>query len=392
MEQATKLLNDSMRDTSEAFKASAEAGTANGDILAQWNVAALTSTETGSKLYDSLSKSRTAYDTATVAAYNNAGGQENQAAATEAARAAADSAYAAFISMATAAGVGESDAIALAGALGIVQGTQIDPKVFDVLAEDQQAQASLSGLQTLQIDPKEVMVNAFVDPANTSIGAVVGASWNTLIETSASTSKAQSDIQGVAKAKYPAVVDTTAQTNQASSQIDTVASKAYRATVTVDSNVASALSSIANVTNGRYAATIQVSANTSAAANAIYAVANGYYVATIQVTANTSGAMSAIAAIPRSVGVSVTPSPAPAPAAMAAPQVFGLMSMAAQPPAPSVLYPHGTGRVGTGDENNTVGTTTIHISVSGAEDPDKTARRIYGVLAERSRRAGGVRI
>lgn len=395
LEQATKGLNDSMRDTAAAFKAAGEAGTLNGDQLANWDVAALTATETGSKLYDSLSQSRTAYDTSTVAAYNAAGGYQNAAAAQDAARAAADGAYSSFINLATSAGLGAEQAAALAAKLGIVQGQQIDPKIFDVLAEDQQAQASLSGLQALQIDPKDVVVSATVTEAASKIGSVVDSTYLAWIDSSAKTDQAAGQINNVAKANYQATVKTDANTAQAQSQIDTVSSKAYRATITVDSNVSSALSSIANVVNGRYSATIQVSANTSAAANAIYAVANGYYSATIQVSANVSGALSAINSIPRSVNVSANVAPAPAAAVAAAqPQAFGRLMAFGAPevaaPVAPTLYPRGTGRVG--DDNNTVGTTTVNITISGAEDPDRTARRVASVLQQRARRTGGVRI
>jgi hypothetical protein len=391
MEQATKLLNESMRGTAEAFKASAEAGTLNQDQLAAWDVAALTASESGTKLYDALSQSRTGYDTATVAAYNAAGGFKNAAAAEEAARAAADSAYQSFIGLATGAGLGAEQAAALAAKLGIVQGTAIDPKVFQVLAEDQQAQASLSGLQATQIDPKDVMVNATVSTAQSAISAIVGTDWSTEVETTAQTAQAASQIQGVAKANYPATIKVDAQTQQAASQIDQVAAKAYRATIQVDANVAAAQSAISTLTSGRYAVSIGVTANTSAAANAIYAVANGYYTATIQVTANTSSAMASIAAIPRNVSVSATPAQATAGAPMSARMMGAPMVVtAAAADQPPTIYPHGTGRIG--DENNTVGTTTIHVTVNGAEDPDKTARRIRSVLQQRARRAGGVDI
>jgi hypothetical protein len=392
MEQASAALNESIRGTAEAFKTAGEAGKVNGDELAAWDVAALTSSESGAKLYDALSQSRNAYDAVTVAAYENAGGAAAGAAATDAARAAADGAYTSFINLATGAGLGAEQAAALAAKLGIVQGTQIDPKIFDVLAADEQAQTALTDLQSTQIDPKSVLVDATITDATAAIGSVVNDSYLAWIDSGAKTDQAAGQINNVAKANYQATIKTDSQTQQASSQIDTVATKGYRATIQVDSNVSAALSSIANVVNSHFSATIQVSANTTAASQSIAAVTNGNYTATIQVGANTSGALSAIAAIPRNVAVSVTPSPAPA-AAAAPSAAFGLFTAApagAAPPPPVTRYPTGVGRAG--DENNTVGTTTINISVSGADDPDKTARRIAAVLRQRERRAGGVRI
>jgi hypothetical protein len=71
------------------------------DALVNWNAATLTSTANGSALYSQLTKVQTAYATSTVAAYESAGGSQNSAAAMAAASGAADTAYNAFITMAT---------------------------------------------------------------------------------------------------------------------------------------------------------------------------------------------------------------------------------------------------------------------------------------------------
>src|SRR4029077_7292124 len=139
MDQAAQQLNASIRDTSAAFKDAAEKGGINSAALTTWNVAVLTSTEQGDKLYSTLTDMQTAYATSTTAAYTNAGGNTNAAAGMAAASAAADNAYTAFINMATGAGMGKAQAEELAAKLGIVQGVKLDPKTFEVIGDKAKA-------------------------------------------------------------------------------------------------------------------------------------------------------------------------------------------------------------------------------------------------------------
>src|SRR4029077_4076022 len=171
LDQAAQLMNASIRDTAAALKDASEKGGINKAALTTWNVAVLTSTEAGDKLYGSLTDMQTAYATTTTAAYANAGGADNSAAAMAAAAAAADAAYNQFIKMATGAGLSADQAAQLAAKLGIVNGTHLDTKTLEMIGDKTQLDASLAAAQAAKIDPKTVEVNAKVKPATDIIAA-----------------------------------------------------------------------------------------------------------------------------------------------------------------------------------------------------------------------------
>jgi hypothetical protein len=388
-DQAAQLLNASMRDTAAAFKESAEGGGINTEALLSWNVAALTSTEAGDGLYEALTKSQTAYATSTVTAYQNAAAQGDTAAGMAAAASAADTAYAAFIQTASAAGLTGDQAAALAGKLGIVQGTQIDPKTFDLIAQDQQADAALAELQNAQIDPKTVQVNAATSDAAAAIDQTAAAAPPATIDTSADTKQAQSQIQSTAGASYKSTVAVGADVAQANSQINAFTSAARNITVQVQANTGPAQSAVTSLVLEPRTKQITVTANTGPAESSIAAVVNRSYTATINVSANVAAANAAIASVPRTLSIAPPPAAPQGFSAMAAP--MGFSTFAAAPEAAPVIPWHAPLQLAGELPGAGGGSVTYNVEITGTvTDPDGAARAIERLLQRRQRRAGSV--
>lgn len=389
MDQAAKLLNDTMRSTAEAFKAAAEEGGINTDALMSWNVAALTSTSQGSSLYDSLMQTQSAYATSTVTAYQNAAANGDTAAGMAAAAAAADTAYNAFITMATGAGLSAEQAAALAVKLGIVQGTQIDPKTFELIAKNEAADKAVADLQAAQIDPKSVEVTASVQPAEGAFTALVQQELDNTVNVDANAKSAQGTVNDFVNAKrtttpveVPANIQPGAQTVQSFTQ-----QQRSTTPVTVQANTSPAQESITSLVNQQRTLTITVTANTGPAQSAINSLVNGSYTATVNVTANTSAARSAIASVPTTV--SVAPASAPM-AAMAAdaPMMMRAFAAPATLAMPAGVAPYPALHGGRSVSESTTVPVVYNITVTGALDADATARQIESLLRRRQRRTG----
>jgi hypothetical protein len=387
LDQAAKLMNDTLRSTASAFKDASDNGGINSAALTTWNVAALTATEQGSALYDSLIKQQTAYATSTTAAYNNASANGDTAAGMSAAAAAAQSAYDAFISMATGAGMGASEAEQLAAKLGIVQGTQLDPKTFELIAKDQQADQAVADLQAAQIAPKTVDVSANVAPATGAIDKAAGQSYMAKVIADANTQAATSQINTVAKAPYQATVVTQANVAPANSTVTQFTGQARDTTIQVQANTTGAQSAITALVTQSRVLTIRVDANTDPAAQAISRITGGSYSATINVSANVASAQAAIASVPRTVSVAPPPPAAAAlgMSAYTAPATFAADAVA----APDVAY-HAAPTLNLDSRSLGAagGSVTYNVEITGhVKDPDGAARAIEKLLASRARRS-----
>jgi hypothetical protein len=384
LEAAQAGLNSSLTGLAGAFKATEGAGTVNKDALLSWNVAALTTNEAGQKAYQGLVQVRSGYEETVGAAYASAAAAGDNTAAQAAAQQQAQVSYDAFIAQAGAMGISTEQAATLASNLGILNAQQLDPKVFQLIAEDQQARAQVAALQAQGIDPKNIVVTATTDPATGAVTqaiAVIDASGAT-IPVTAETPPAAAAIEGVAGASYPAEVTATADTAAADATLEASAGQKLPATVTASANTAVADSQLAALVNQARNITIQVEANISPAAimiNQLVAltrtatitvtantssfdqtmrdITNRSYSATVNVTANTSAATASIAAVPRSVTV--------------------------PPPAAPALR-------GATQQSTQVATSNINYNVTlkgGITDPDGAARAIVQVLEGRARRS-----
>jgi hypothetical protein len=389
MDQAAKLLNDTLRGTAAAFKDAADNGGVNAAALTTWNVAALTSTEQGSSLYDQLIAMQTAYATSTTAAYQNEASQHGAAMGFTAAQQAAQTAYDAFLKTAEGAGLTADQAQQLATKLGIVDAAHVDPKTFQLIADNAQADQAVSDLQAAQIPPKTVDVSANVAPATGAIDKAAGQSYMAKVIADANTQAATTQLNTVAKAPYQATVVTQANVAPATSQVQQFTGQARDTTVQVQANTTAAQGAITALVTQSRTLTITVAANTSPADAAIARVVNGSYTATVNVTANTSAAQSAIAAVPRSVSLPppVAPPQQPGLAAFAAPD-----TQAADLGAPVVAF-HAAPRLrlDPGSLGAAGGSVTYNVEITGhVTDPDGAARAIEQLLTRRARRASTV--
>jgi hypothetical protein len=348
-DEAAAGLNEAVRGLGAAFKDTGDKGGVNTTALMNWDAAALTATEAGAGVYDAVNSMRDAYDESTIAAYEAAGGAANNAAATAAAGAAADDARAKFIGQHDAMGLTEQQAADLATNLGILDAQQLDPKIFQLIAEDQQAKDQLAALSAAGIPQKSIVVVAETDPATQQVHNVLK-----VIDASGAT------------------VDVDAAITEANKGIKSVESANYAATVTTGSDTADATKGITTVAGATYNAHINTSALVSSAQADINKVADAYYKATIHVVADTSGFTSAFNNLPTSKGVAMIPPPVAAPTV----GLFAAPALAGTP----------------GNSKSWDATHTVQITVNGALDPDAVARQIGNLMTRRERRSGPVMI
>lgn len=443
-ESTTLAWADGIRQVAEAGRTAAEAGELNTDALKAWDIGALSATESGSALAASLIDQASQFNTFVTAAWSASGGAKNLDASLGAAHTAADQAYNDFVGIAGQLGLTGDEAQVLAGKLGIVNAQGIDDKVFAVIAEDENARATLAALQAQGVDPKTVTfvadadpliegaqagftyvdqatgetrtvviggdaqpatdaatgaaatidntkssitVTGDVTPAQQAIQAVLGGKYTVLIGAQANTSAAQSAITALVNERRVKTIDVAANPAQALATINQVTAARYVATITVVSNVAEALRSIANVVNGNYRATIDVFANTQGAWSAINLVTGASHRATVTVYANADPFWSVFNSLPTSRTVTITTQNVTLPPA-------GGLAPAVAPAA--LAAPDSTNLrtlSATGPRSAAAPAAAgVVINVNGALDPDAVARQIRRILVGRDRRTGGVTV
>lgn len=159
-QRAQLAVNDALRGAKEAFDAASQATDGNVASLLNADGTINTVSESGSKLFGVVMNMRSAYDTATMSAYQQAVAQGNVAGAADAARAAATESRSRFVELAAQyLGGNVPAAQALADSLGIVDGTRIDNKVFTVVGQGiDQALTGLQKLQAMVLNDKQFTV------------------------------------------------------------------------------------------------------------------------------------------------------------------------------------------------------------------------------------------
>lgn len=369
-----------LQDASSALSKMTQEGTVSADSLANWDVRALQATDSSRAAYDALTNQASGYAAVVTEAYNAAGGVQAGAAATNAAAEAATAARTEFVNMAMAAGLTETQANQLANQLGILNAQQIDPKVFELIAQDEGARLKLQQLQAQGIDPKTVTVSAVTDPATGAVNQMlsyIDASGAT-VTVDAAVDPAQGDISKVEGGNYQATVDTDANTNEATRTINQTASNDYRGTIKVSADTSQANRFVTDTMSyiNRLQASITVQANDQATSR-IYSITAGYYQATVHVVADTSAFYATYNSLPTSKTITqqVVTVPAPGPPALMA----GVSTLAT---------PMSTPRGST----STASTGSINITINGAVDADSTARQIQTLLRTRVRRNQGIEI
>jgi hypothetical protein len=164
-EDSQASFNQTILDVPDVFKKAAEGVGYSTDALKTWNTQNLTLTEGGQQVYKSIRDISDAATDSTVRAYEHARATHSQADAIKIAGEQADNSYNQFIGMHDAMGLTEEEAIALAAAIGLVDAEHIDPKIFDIIANDQQAQATAKLWESVKLDPKTLTYIAEVPAA-----------------------------------------------------------------------------------------------------------------------------------------------------------------------------------------------------------------------------------
>lgn len=131
---AEQQLNDQVRAVEQAFKDGTKATEGHIESLVRADGTIDTTTKAGSDLFKSVNDYRSAYDNATISAYQQAVASGDVAGAANKARDAASGARERFLAMADSQGISRDVSQQLADKLGIVDGTKIDDKTFQTIA------------------------------------------------------------------------------------------------------------------------------------------------------------------------------------------------------------------------------------------------------------------
>jgi TP901 family phage tail tape measure protein len=156
-----RALEGALKDGTKAATENSEAGDLNVQALQNWDVAALTATESGGKVFDEMNRMADQYAETTQAAYSNTAATGDLSKANADARAAATQSRAAFVSLMTQyLGGNVPAAEALADKLGILDGQKIDNKTFQTINDDAVAQQKLRDAKAAVIADKNFAINA----------------------------------------------------------------------------------------------------------------------------------------------------------------------------------------------------------------------------------------
>jgi hypothetical protein len=376
-------------DGTAKIKELTEAGGLNTDALKKWDVAALQVGSSNQQLYDVMSKQADAYPELIGQTYQANVATLGTAGAAAKASEAAGSAYTQFVAMGQAAGLTAEESAALATQLGVLDATQISPKLFEVIAQDAAAQATVAQIQATQIGAKSFDITAGADGAYGTLDDVltyVDASGAT-IAVNANTGQADSAVSGWESATNSTTATTTVKTNVVPGQTAVSgwekAASGTTATAKLDANAQQAQSTLSGTVSAINAssATMKLYADSSSAnatVSSFIAVTNGRS-ATVQVKADTAPFYAAFNALPTSRTVTLTQQTV----TVSAPAPSGLAAYSIAPGARTLGSPRAT------PSSAPQTSSSVVINVSGALDPDATARQIRSLLNARDRRSGG---
>lgn len=176
LEQATKLLNDQVRNVKQSFTDATKATKGHIESLIKADGTINTVTDAGSKLYDSVSDYRAAYDRATTAAAAHALKTGDNTAALKAARTAADNAREAFLEQADSLGISRGKAEKMADAMGILEGKKLTPKTLGLFANDK-ASGKVDAVNKKKLNDKTLTVDADTEPARLKLQRLTGSPY-----------------------------------------------------------------------------------------------------------------------------------------------------------------------------------------------------------------------
>jgi len=324
----------------------------------------------------------------------------------------------------------------LADNLGILDLTELSPKLLEILTKDEDAKAALAAFEAAGIKPKDVVIKAddqateVLDATVTYIDSITGQPVE--ITVGANPADANAVLQAILAdiaAKHPELgiegnptgavaavegVEATAADATAIVDIDGnpvpaeneaegfTAEKRETYPVAVIANSAPARNALeafkndykgltlvalinANTAPARNAVesfrgdyngmsvTATILGNSAPARNAIAAIENGSYSATVRILADTSSFYASFNSLPASRGVAAAPA--------AVPQLMTATTFAA---------PTLQGGTGTSVATRVSAPAGINITINGALFPDDAARAVEDVLRRRERRTGAV--
>jgi hypothetical protein len=315
-EQNTLGWADGIRNVGTAFKDAAEKSELNKAALTEWDIGALASTESGSKLASSLLAQSDQFSKFVTAAFEASGGVDDMNTSLGAAHVAADQGYSDFVNMAKGMGLSTEEAQTLAQKLGIVNASEIDDKIFEIIAEDQKALMTAKLWETVTFDEKEVKfkaafpaAQALADEMNTKYGLITPAPINVPTTVGTPTNpppgafgqaimSEQARIGGLVTVPTAVAPPTSVPGGAVAAAAMTGAAQTTpQVTVPVQQTgaeqAASQITTAANAA-GSKPIVISVSANTNSAITIIGALMGVTRLITVNVTANTGAANSAI--------------------------------------------------------------------------------------------------
>ena len=308
-------------------------------VLNDWNTKLLGQSDAGQELFAQFEDLKGGYDDIISAAYEHGLATGDSTAAMAEMVAASKDTRASFTEWAAplqAAGVNVDQ---LANRLGILDLTELSPKLLEVIMADEAAQAALAQFEAIHIDPKKITITAdipataeiesaitYVDEATgevreikldadpktaTDVVNAVIADINgrapTELKVGADTSVAQAAVNSLGtlfsgiQAKWAsgttAKVTVTSNATEVQAQINTVAKGSYSATVVINGNTAPVGNAIRAVIGGQYSLMVVMNGNPGPVNNVIRAVTGGSYSLTIVMNGNTVPVNNAIRAV-----------------------------------------------------------------------------------------------
>jgi len=365
-----------LNDLPAAFQEAKDKGQLYGDALVNWDAIQLQTGEGSRALYDALKAQGEQFPTIVSNAFEAAGGYKNLEGATAAAKTAASDARTNFVNLASSFVGGTENAQRLADKLGILDGTQISDKLFQVIAADEAARAVVAQIQATQIGAKNFDITAgadgvfqTADDAVSYVNAAGEAMPPVPIHATAAPAQAVTDDFTGQKLSTPeSFISVRGNINPFQETITKLMSTKREITVDILGNVNPWQATITGVMSTKRDVTVDILGNSGPARSAIAAVENGSYSATVRIVAETSSFFSTFNSLPatKPVGAGAAPSL----------QTFGVSSTGATSEAPVSA--------------RNVSSGGITINVTGAVDPDSTARQISSILERRQRRSGGI--
>lgn len=177
LDDTTAAYNAQLTTLTGTFTAAAEAGDLNTQALADWNVNALTANKSGQDVYNTVTGQATAYADLLASTYSTTAATGDLTKAQDDTRAAADNARAKFVEQHDAMGLTEDQAKLLADKLGILEGTKLTDKEFEVLGDDADAQSAVLAANEAEVKDKTLTVTADASAALQTLASIQAAKY-----------------------------------------------------------------------------------------------------------------------------------------------------------------------------------------------------------------------